>query len=258
MEQIFSFQHNQQKTDETAYNGLAPVVCYEPWFPRCLEAIKQCLSDGHPLLVRLHSAGSYPNDTTECYKLDLESQAVLLVGYDDEKQAIAIIDPWNNNWGGEKGGRRWMTYADISRQIVNTSLGMAMCLTSLQLKLTSHVDLNKNLSIEAEIGFYSPRGVIMDHDSWAIQKISAECTLPEVWGKTINYEIEGHWIVGDNIKFSMPLASNIKCDGEILVRMKAEIFGKRPYEFSDSIEISKCVLVNAVASQNNIPLVNVI
>lgn len=93
MKKLVSLEYNKHKIEDSTFKGLAPVVCYEPWFPRCLEAIKQCLNDGYPLLVRLHSAASYPNDADECYKLDLESQAVLIVGYDDEKQAVAIVDP---------------------------------------------------------------------------------------------------------------------------------------------------------------------
>ncbi len=249
MKKLISLEHNQDKTQDSTFKGLAPVVCYEPWFPRCLEAIKQCLNDGYPLLIRLHSAASYPNDASECYKLDLESQAVLIVGYDDEKQAVAIVDPWNNNWGGEIGGRRWITYADVSKQTVNTSLGMAMCLTPPQVHLTQQLDANQNLSITAEIGFYSPRGIVMDRDSWAIKKITAECILPDIWGKAIQYEIEGHWIVGDLINLSMPITSKPECDGEIKVQIKAEIEGKRPYEFSDCIEMSKSILVNAVKSK---------
>lgn len=252
MKKFISLEQNQHKVEDSAFKGLAPVVCYEPWFPRCLEAIKQCLSDGYPLLIRLHSAASYPNDANEGYKLDLESQAVLIIGYDDEKQAVAIVDPWNNNWGGEIGGRRWITYADISKQTVNTSLGMAMCLTPPQVHLTPQLDANQNLSIKAEIGFYTPRGVVMDRDSWFIKKITAECILPDSWGKEIQYEMEGHWIVGDLISLSMPITSKPKFDGEIKVQIKAEIEGKRPYEFTDCIEMTKCILVNAINSQDGI------
>ena len=247
MKKLVVLEHNQQKSEDETFKGLAPVVCYEPWFPRCLEAIKQCLADGYPLLIRLHSAANYPDNGNECYKLDLESQAVLIVGYDDEKQAVAVVDPWNNNWGGECGGRRWVTYANLSRETVNTSLGMAMCLTPLQVNLTPQIDVHRNLSVTAEIGLYIPRGVVMDRDSWAIKKITAECILPFAWGKTVHYEVEGHWIVGDLIKWPMPIISKPECDGEIKVRIKVEIQGQRPYEFRDSIEMSKTILVNTIA-----------
>ncbi|MDB2614342.1 hypothetical protein N9Y92_04220, partial [Chlamydiales bacterium] len=60
MKKLIPIKNNQYKVKNSSFEGLAPVVCYEPWFPRCLEAIKQCLNDGYPLLIRLHSAASYP------------------------------------------------------------------------------------------------------------------------------------------------------------------------------------------------------
>jgi hypothetical protein len=176
-------------------------------------------------------------------------RAVLIVGYDDERQAVAIIDPWNNDWGGELGGKRWVTYVDVSKQTVNTSLGMAMCLTPPQVNLIPQFDANQNLSIMANIGFYSPRGVVMDRESWAIKKIMVDCILPEAWGRTVHYEVEGHWVVGDLIKLSMPITSKPKSDAEIEVRIKAVIQGARPYEFSDCIETSKKILINTIASK---------
>jgi hypothetical protein len=74
MKKIISMENGQPKIENSTFEGLAPVVCYEPWFPRCLEAIKQCLNDGYPVLIRLHSAANYPNAVGDCYKHDLESQ----------------------------------------------------------------------------------------------------------------------------------------------------------------------------------------
>ncbi|MGK5594006.1 MAG: hypothetical protein ACSNEK_01435 [Parachlamydiaceae bacterium] len=250
MKKVVSIDHNQPMVEDPTVRGLAPIVCYEPWFPRCLEAIRQCLNDGHPVLVRLHSAANYPNTVGDCYQLDLESQAVLIVGYDDEKQAVAIIDPWNNNWGGEIGGRRWITYLDLSRQVVNTSLGMGMCLTPPQVNLTPKVDIHHNLSIDANIGFYSPRGVVMDRESWAIKKVLVECKIPKHLGETVYYEVEGHWIVGDLISLSMPITNNLTSDVEIEVLIRVVIQGERPYKFHDHIEITKKVLVNTIASKS--------
>lgn len=252
MKKIVSMEYPQPKVEDSTFEGLAPVVCYEPWFPRFLEAIKQCLNDGYPVLIRLHSAANYPNAVEDGYKLDLESQAVLITGYDDERQAFAIIDPWNNIWGGELGGRRWVPFVDISRVAVNTSLGMGMCLTPPQVELAQQLDENQNLSLVANIGFYSPRGVVMDRESWAIKKIKVECILPEEWGRTVHYEMEGHWIVGDLINLSMPITSNLKSDGEIKVIIKAVIQGIRPYEFSDCLQITKNVLVKAMAAKEKI------
>ena len=125
--------------------GLAPVVCYDPWFPRALEAIKQSIHDGHPILIRLHSAASYPIPSDERYIVDLESHAVLIVGYDDVKKAVAVSDPWNKNWGG-KGGMRWIPYTVLETKTVNTSLGMSMPLAPLSANAKTNWDNSGNLS----------------------------------------------------------------------------------------------------------------
>jgi hypothetical protein len=229
----------------TKAKGLAPVVCYDPWFPRTLEAIKQSIHDGHPVLIRLHSAASYPISAEERYTLDLESHAVLIVGYDDAKQAVALIDPWDKNWGGNLGGRWWLPYTVLQVKSVNTSLGMSMPLAPLQVETKAEWDNAGNLSIQLQIGFYIPRGTIMDHDSWAIKRINVNCELSQSWeGKQFDYEVAGHWIVGDTIRLSLPIANRPKSDGEIHVRIHAAIQGKRPYDFEDCISLEETLLVN--------------
>ena len=54
-----------QLTDVT-YNtkrvadALAPVSGYEPWPMRSMESVKETLSKGVPVLMRVHSAADYP------------------------------------------------------------------------------------------------------------------------------------------------------------------------------------------------------
>ena len=68
-------------------SGLAAVSGYEPWPMRTIESMKESLADGVPILARLHSAADYPTSTEETdHKLDMESHAILLIGYDDAKE----------------------------------------------------------------------------------------------------------------------------------------------------------------------------
>jgi hypothetical protein len=230
--------------------GLAPVVCYDPWFPRTLESIKQSIHDGHPVLIRLHSAASYPINSTERYILDLESHAVLIVGYDDAKQAVALIDPWDMSWGGNLGGRWWLPYTVLETKTVNTSLGMSMPLAPLEVDSKAQWDNAGNLSIKLQIGFYIPRGTVMDRDSWAISRVNVNCELPESWeAKQIDYEVVGHWIVGDTINLSLPVAHRPKNDGEINISVNALIQGKRPYDFEDNISVHEKLFVKVAQSE---------
>lgn len=77
MKEHLSLVSTRKNVKTTLTKGLAPVVCYDPWFPRALESIKQSVHDGHPVLIRLHSAASYPLNADERYVVDLESHAVL-------------------------------------------------------------------------------------------------------------------------------------------------------------------------------------
>lgn len=245
-----SLVSTRNNTKTVTARGLAPVVCYDPWFPRALESIKQSIHDGHPVLIRLHSAASYPINSDLRYLIDVESHAILIVGYDDAKQAVAIIDPWNKNWGGNLGGRRWLTYTALEQQTVDSSKGISVPLASLQTKSEAQFDETGNLSIKLQIGFYIPRGTVMDRDSWAITKVNVNCGLPESWGsKQIDYEIVGRWLVGDTVNLSLPITNNLKGDGEISLSIHAAIRGKRPYDFEDNISVHENLFVNAARAE---------
>ena len=250
MKEQLSLVSTRRNTRTTIVKGLAPVVCYDPWFPRTLESIKQSIHDGHPVLIRLHSAASYPANSNERYIIDLESHAVLIVGYDDVKQAVALIDPWDKTWGGNLGGRWWLPYTVLETKTVNTSLGMSMPLAPLEVEPKVQWDNAGNLSIKLQVGFYIPRGTVMDRDSWEISRVSVNCGLPESWGgKQIVYEVTGRWIVGDIITLSFPIANYPKSDGAISLCVNAIIQGKRPYDFEDSISVNEELFVNVTQSK---------
>lgn len=169
---------------------------------------------------------------------DLESHAVLIVGYDDTKEAVALIDPWNKAWGGSHGGRWWMPYSMLSITNVDSSMGVAMCLSPLEIKPEFCWDASDNLSIKLEVGFYTPRGTVMDRESWKLTELNVHCTLPECWGGGyISRNLQGKWLVGDIINLTLPIANSPKQDGEIKLHLLAKISGKRPYDFTDELEV---------------------
>ncbi|MBS0621740.1 MAG: hypothetical protein JSR80_02125 [Verrucomicrobia bacterium] len=184
------------------------------------------------------------------YILDLESHAVLIVGYDDVKQAVAVIDPWNKNWGGNLGGRRWIPYTVLETHTVNTSLGLMAILAPLVINPKAQWDQVGNLSIQLEIGFYIPRGTVMDRASWVINRINVNCGLPESWeSKQVDYEIAGCWTVGDTINLSLPISNRPKNDGEISLTVKANVQGQRPYDFEDQISVHEKILVHSAQAK---------
>ena len=227
--------------DDSTHNrdGLAPVVCYDPWFARSLESIKQSISDGNPVLIRLHSGASYPIQPSLRYQIDLESHAVLVVGFDDGRKALEIIDPWNNQWGGELGGKRWLSYQEAEEQTVDCSMGVSMAISSLKVCPNFKWDTANNLSLELRVGFYIPRGTVMDKDSWAIKKLQVSCQLFPSPVERIDYSEEGNWIVGEMADIIIPLTSNPSIESTLKLNIEASIYGTRPYEFSDVISTSR-------------------
>ncbi|HEM6223256.1 TPA: hypothetical protein U2C43_001692, partial [Streptococcus suis] len=54
---------NDKLSNVQNITGFAPVIGYEPWALRTIESVKQSLVDGQPILIRIHSALSYPTDS---------------------------------------------------------------------------------------------------------------------------------------------------------------------------------------------------
>lgn len=252
MKKIISINRSSeiiQNNIHKSSNGLAPIMCYEPWFPRVLDSIRQSIIDGHPVMVRLHSAASYPLPSKDRYKLDLESHAVLIVGYDDDLKAVAIIDPWDNNWGGVCGGRRWLPFSVLQILCVNSTCDQVTLLTPLIFSVTSTQDSSKNLSLDLEIGFYIPRGTVMDLDSWIISNVFVECNMSHNSEMvSLNYSVPGHCKVGDKIKISLPIHNNSQDVEQVKLSIQTTIEGNRPYAFTNTIETSQTIDVSLINS----------
>jgi Peptidase_C39 like family len=220
--------------------GLAPVMGYEPWFGRCLEGIKQSISDGHPVLIRLHSAAAYPAETTTLYRNDVESHAVMVVGYDDEQGAVEIVDPWNREWGGEMGGRHWLSYSDLSLSNVDSSLGTLINLAPLEVRALGERKTNGELLVHISAGFYSPRCKVMDQNSWTIEQIDVSCQCPSHWNANVVSKVEkGSWTVGDQAKFTVEIPGASRSGGECTLEIRAVIKGDRPYAFQDIVSVTR-------------------
>jgi len=139
------YQHNQ-KSNTIKANGLAPVIGYEPWALRTIDSIKQTICDDIPVLIRVHPAADYPcSNEEDSYKLDMESHALLIVGYDDENQTFDVVDPWNKEWGGQYGGIEKIPYEVIPITCVNASYGKKTIMALPKVNINPEVDSNYKL-----------------------------------------------------------------------------------------------------------------
>ncbi|WP_395606404.1 C39 family peptidase [Pseudomonas sp. B22129] len=129
-------------------SGLISLTGYEPWPPRFIAGVKNTIQDNHPVIIRLHGAAEYPSTAMDRYAIDLESHAVMIVGFDDSRAAFEIIDPWNNAFGGINGGKRWLPYETAALTIVDASLGMMMVGSPPLINIQSTVDKAGNTSLK--------------------------------------------------------------------------------------------------------------
>lgn len=227
-----------QSTKTVKADGLAPITGYEPWALRTRESIKQSLSDDIPVLIRVHPAADYPcKDAEQGYKLDMESHAIMIIGYDDETQMFDVVDPWNQEWGGQFGGLGKIPYDIIPITCVNSSYGIIQSYALPHKEVIAKVDSNNNASIHLLVGYYVPRGYIVDEKFNAITKLDLEVSY-ETNGeiRTYKQEIDGRWHVGQNIETDIPLGKEIEGEIEVNFDLHITLEGKRPYAYQDTIQ----------------------
>jgi hypothetical protein len=226
--------------------GLAPVIGYEPWVQRSIESAKQAINDGNPILIRVHSAADYPcQQFSVGYKLDMESHAVLIIGYDDDTRTFDIVDPWNEKWGGEYNGIRKLPYEVAPIVCVNATLDKHTDLALPDYKLIKYEDTEGNASLHIKIGFYEPKGYVMDRQDSAFTAIDIAATLPEsLKSKHITQRLEGRWHIGEYAETMIPLGRELVGAYEIKLCFAITLEGERPYRYVDilSMEIIEQVV----------------
>lgn len=222
-----------QTLPKSTASGIAAVSGYDPWSKRTLDSIKDSLADDIPIFIRLHSAADYPCETVEDTKrLDMESHAVLIVGYDDESEEFLAIDPWNEGWRGEFGGVIQLPYSILHKVCVNCSADKCTRMSEMYTDVTITSNDKQNL-VNLNIGFYTPRGYIMDKED--TQFTSFEVTLKSERNSfEVTRKVLGTWEIGEYAKLCFPIPINKSGIDTLSFDVKATIEGLRPYKYTDT------------------------
>lgn len=101
-----------------------------------IEGVKQSIAQGFPVLYSIDYAGigSFDNlydcETQDCFwhpaqaeKLDVDAlsgHAMLIVGYDDNKSAVQVLNSWGEGFGNE--GYFWIKYKDVFTSLIDVEL----------------------------------------------------------------------------------------------------------------------------------------
>lgn len=229
------------------YNALAPVIGYEPWPIRTIYSVKDSINRGVPVLIRLHSGSRYP--CKELYKLDMESHAVLIVGYDDTEQMFTIVDPWDSKNGGSRSGIIKLPYLiTMGIECVNGTYDKAMRLSEPEVHIDIKEKKDKN-NIELTFGFFVPKGYIIDKYTNKFTKLYVEVEY-NYDNKNIKKEFvtEGDWCIGDYAVINIPLEDELKGQVEFKFKLLATLQGERPYNYKEDIigKIEKTFFIESV------------
>jgi C1A family cysteine protease len=80
--------------------------------------LKKALIRGNPVLVEVLGDASLPKamgkSAASLSNKGKEVFALLVIGFDQEKEAFEVMSPWGSSWG--QGGYLWLSFDDLSRQ----------------------------------------------------------------------------------------------------------------------------------------------
>lgn len=215
-----------------SYRGLVSIMRYDPHLPRCFEGMKLNLLEGRPTILRLHAGANYPTGEYK-YQIDQEGQAILVVGYDDDKQAFAIVDPFQRMH--EPPAITWLLYEQLTLTMVDASSGADTQSRGLDIDVTmSETDFKLYISI----GLPQVHGTIMDHDLFTLEDIKADVTLKYDGRAEESHHIaEGKYLIGSHATFEIELPSTVGGNLDISINADGLIHGNRPYDYRDAIGV---------------------
>lgn len=214
---------------------MAPVLGYEPWGLRLIESIKDSVANNIPVLIRFHSAADYP--CGDGLKLDMESHCVMIIGYDDEKESFIINDPWKKSLGGSRHGIYSMPYKHLPLMSVNGSLGAALRISVYDTEVTTILGDNNNKEIELTIGYFTPKGYVIDKAVNTINAVECIMTLKDSDEK-FKASATGHWHAGEKVMLRFNLGNSELNEMNLNFAVRIVVSGDRPYHYIDNQSIS--------------------
>jgi hypothetical protein len=213
-------------------SGLCTTMGYDPCYARAQEELKRTLLSGHPILMRLHPGADYELPPDKMYEVDLEGQAILVTGYDDETREFIVHDPWSKELGAGPSGKRRIGYWELAYRMVNSSKGYWAVLAPPIVEARVDGD-----DIVLSVGLYTPDVNIMDVASSWLDNI--ELTIVEGSGLELGdgervLVQAGQFAHGECATFRVP-ARILARDPELVVSVAADYVAERPYVFRERV-----------------------
>lgn len=225
-------EEQSRKLHETILpRGLIGLMRYDPHSPRCFEGMRLNLLEGLPTIIRLHPGANYPNEICR-EKIDLEGQAVLVVGYDDLKEAFAIIDPFQRT-PEQIPEITWMPYEQLATTIVDYSSGQEIPPTHLKIEVTKKTDQDY---IEVSIGLPEIYDTITDYNLLTLEELSMSAVINcKDKSLKIHHVFGGKYPLGTTAKTKLFFPKNYNDSMDLSIKVDGFLHGCRPYDYRDSI-----------------------
>jgi hypothetical protein len=89
---------------------------------RALASIRNLIVGGDPVIAAIYACDEFQNPVHGQIKspsgsdASCSGHAVLVVGFDDQLQAVRILNSWGDQWG--ESGRAWMSYPVFKKRLV--------------------------------------------------------------------------------------------------------------------------------------------
>jgi len=180
-------------------------------------------------------------------RVDLEGHAVLIVGYDDERAAFLLADPWNKDWGGIHSRKRWLGYNEMSMVIVDGTKDVAILPTPLEVDV-EEVDCREETAIDIGVSFYNPNAIVMDRANQIISNVDVEISDGL---KSMSVSVTGEWHVGEEASLRITGLEAL-LSGKVILTVKAEIGGDRPYRYRDTVSVSQPLRLRTAMSRSSL------
>jgi hypothetical protein len=193
--------------------------------------MKSNLLDGLPTIIRLHPGANYPNKIRR-EQIDLEGQAVLVVGYDDAKEAFAIIDPFQRT-SGKAPEITWLPYEQLATIIVDISLGEDIPPTNLKIDV---IKMERQGVIEISVGLPDIYGTITDYDLLTLEEVRMDVKINcKDNSLTTHHAFNGKYPLGTTAETKVFLPKSFEDTMDVSIKVDGMIHGSRPYDYRDHI-----------------------
>lgn len=134
-------------------SSIPAVAAYDPYIGRAIGSLRVALSEGYPVMVRLHPGREYEvSSEADLRTLDKEGNAVLIVGYDDQDRSFEVIDPVVST------SRRRLPYDEFGIRVVDSTLDFALIIAPLQINIARCDEEHVSISV----GLFLPETPIID------------------------------------------------------------------------------------------------